>query len=233
MTKADANLPTSLVPGDCLRVSFATGLAGLLMRSLLGEFQKERPDLRLQLDVSDAFVDVAAKEFDVVIRIAEEANDAALTAKRLLASQRVLAASLSYLVQHGCPWTLRSLKKHKVLGSSTQSAEGELTWRFAREGRVKETTMSPYFLANDDLALITLACHNTGILYMPKIYIDNEVQRGRLKIIELNDAEGPEVGVFALYPHPVSPPQVRAFVDFVGKQLEQPDSLERWQPFER
>jgi len=220
---------SDLAPAGNLRVSLGSSLGAVLWPSLMLEFLQEWPDLRVDVVFCEPFVDVVAKGFDVVIRIAEELNDSALTAKRLLTSQRVLAASPCYLEHHGRPSSLRSLKKHRVLGLH-RSAEGEMEWRFTREGRARETMLSPFVVTNSDLSLILAACLNVGILYMPKILIDNELHRGRLEIIELDDAEGPEVGVFALYPHREPPAKVQVFVDFVGKQLAELDKPDRWQP---
>lgn len=220
---------SDLAPAGSLRVSIGSSLGALLMPCLVRTFLQEWPDIQLRLDFCEPFVDVVGKGYDAVIRIAEELNDSVLIAKRLATSQRMLAASPSYLEQRGCPTSLRSLKEHHVLGLHG-SAEHRKVWRFIHEGKVKETTLAPVFVANNDLALILAACLDVGILYTPKILIESELHRGHLKIIELNDAEGPEVGVFALYPHRDPPAKVRVFVDFVGKQLEKLDHLDRWRP---
>lgn len=225
----DARHGSDLAPAGRLRVSLASSLGAVLMPSLVRGFLQEWPDVQMSLNFCEPFVDVVGKGYDAVIRIAEDLNDSVLVAKRLATSQRVLAASPSYLEHHGCPPNLSSLKKHHVLGLH-QSAERGMVWRLTHEGRAKEITLVPVFVANNDLALILAACLDVGILYTPKILIESELHRGRLKIIELDDAEGPEVGVFALYPHREPPAKVQVFVDFVGKQLGELDSLDRWQP---
>lgn len=222
---------SDLEPSGSLRVSLASSLAAVLMPSLMNEFLRDWPEVRLNLHFGECFVDVVGKGYDTVIRVAERLTDSALTAKRLATSRRVLAASPGYLEKYGRPDRLSSLKKHRTLGTG-RTAERGMTWRFAKDGKAQEVLLTPVFAANNDLALVLAACLGVGVIYIPRILIESELHRGRLKVIELNDAEGPELGVFGMYPHREPPEKVRVFVDFVGKQLGSMDHLDRWSPLQ-
>lgn len=223
---------SDLTPSGSLRVSLPSSLAGALMPALVREFLKEWPELRLNVHFSDALVDVVGRGYDVVIRISEQLDDSVLTAKRLASTERVLAASAGYLEVHGRPNTLLSLKDHQALVRG-RTAERRAVWHFEQCGQPQDVTVNPNFVANNDLALVFGACLDLGILYMPKILIESELHQGLLQLIELEDARGPAVGVYALYPHRIPPAKVRVFVDFVGKQLETMGHLDRWRPLTR
>lgn len=220
---------SDLTPSGTLRISLASSLGAALMPNLVQEFLKDWPELQLSLHFGESLVDVVAKGYDVVIRIAEQLEDSVLTAKRLASTERVLAASPGYLATHDHPDTLQSLKCHKTLALG-RIAGRAMAWRFETESRSQEVMVTPTFVANNDLALVLGACLDVGIVYMPKILIESELYRGRLQLIELDDARGPDLGVYALYPHRVPPAKVRVFLDFVGKQLGAMDHLDRWRP---
>lgn len=222
---------SDLEPSGSLRVSLASSLAAVLMPGLMNEFLRDWPEVRLNLHFGECFVDLVGGGYDMVIRVAERLTDSALTAKRLATSRRVLAASPGYLEKHGRPTTLSSLKQHRTLGLG-RTAERGMTWRFTKSGKQQEVLLTPVFAANNDLALVLAACLDIGIIYIPRILIDSELHRKHLQVVELEDAEGPDLGVFAMYPHREPPEKVRVFVEFVGKQLRSLDHLDRWRPLQ-
>ena len=85
---------------------------------------------------------------------------------------------------------------------------------------------------NNDLVLILAACLGAGIVYMPQILITNELRIGQLREIQLDDAQGVEVGVYALYPKPNPPSKVRLFVDFASTRLKTLADFNRWPPLQ-
>jgi DNA-binding transcriptional LysR family regulator len=223
---------SDLTPSGSLRVSLPSSLAADLMPCLMKEFLREWPELRLNVHFSDSLVDVVGRGYDVVIRISEQLDDSVLTAKRLASSERVLAASAGYLATCGQPDTLLSLNAHRTLVRG-RTAERRTVWHFERDDKPRDVMVHPGFVANNDLALVFAACLDLGILYIPKILIESELHQNRLLLIELEDAQGPAVGVYALYPHRIPPAKVRVFVDFVGKQLGTMGHLDRWRPLMR
>lgn len=221
---------SDLEPSGRLRISIATSLGAVLMPCLARDFLHDWPDLQMSIHFSEPFVDVVGHGFDVVIRIAENLSDSVLVAKRLATSRKVLVASPGYLERHGKPSNLKSLKKFRALDLHAASERGS-AWRFVdANDKLKDTTLVPACVANNDLALILAACLDVGILYTPKLLVESELSRGHLQVIELDDAKGPEVGIYALYPHREPPAKVRVFVDFVSKQLSDIGQLDRWNP---
>ena len=221
---------SDLEPSGRLRISIATSLGAVLMPRLARDFLSEWPDLQMSIHFSEPFVDVVGHGFDAVIRIAENLTDSVLVAKRLATSRKVLVASPGYVERYGKPANLKALKEHRALDLHAASERGS-AWRFVdANDKAKETTLVPACVANNDLALILAACLDVGILYTPKILVESELSRGHLKVLDLDDAQGPEVGIYALYPHREPPAKVRVFVDFVSKQLNDIERLNRWDP---
>jgi DNA-binding transcriptional LysR family regulator len=92
---------------------FAPALAGFLALY---------PEIELDLDLSDDFVDLIASRYDVALRItAREA--AGLVGHRLVTNRRVLCAAPSYLARMGVPEKLGDLARHRLL-----AAQGQMPW---------------------------------------------------------------------------------------------------------
>ncbi len=216
-------------PTGTIRISLPSSLGAALMPAINQEFPKDWPDIRMVIDFGERYVDVIGKGFDAVIRLANKLPDSRLTARRLATTPRVLVASPRYLERRGTPRKLRDLKQHDCLCLGFRS-EHKMTWAFDTESAPTEISLTPAFAANNDLALILAACLDRGILYMPQLLIESEIHLGRLKRIELSDAKGQDVGVFAVYPQSKPPAKVRVFVEFVDKWLQRLEYTDRWAP---
>lgn len=223
---------SDLTPSGNLKISMASSLGALLMPCLADVFMKEWPAVRISLHLSEMLVDIVGKGFDVVIRIAERLDDSVLTATRLMTTQRIFVASPGYLQESGHPETIESLKDHRTLSLGTGS-ERSISWRYSTNGQSHEIGLVPTFLANNDLSLVLAACLDKGIMYVPKFLIQSEIDRGRLVQIDIKDVAGPELGIFAVYPHREPPAKVRVFVEFVKKHLVDLNTPDRWQPLVR
>ena len=216
-------------PSGTLRVSLPSSLGSALMPGLMCEFRQQFPEVNLSIDFGAEHVDIVARGFDVVIRVAERLPDSGLTAKRLTTSPRVLAASEHYIESHGMPGKLEDLRQHRCLALASRSERG-VTWTFDSADGAVDISLNPVFAANNDLVLVLAACLNVGILYTPQVLIDNEIQRGRLHVIELHDCKWPVYGLYAVYPRGKPAAKVRVFVEFVEKQLGMLGSTDRWAP---
>ncbi len=212
-----------------LCVSMPSSLGATLMPGLMGEFRAEHPELKLSIDFSEQHVDVVGRGFDVVIRVARSLPDSRLKAKRLTTSPRVLAASAQYIERHGLPGKLEDLRHHHCLALGSPF-ERQVTWSFDSSDGSVDISLNPVFAANNCLALVLAACLDVGILYMPQVHIDNEIQLERLHVINLHDCKWPVYGLYAVYPKGNPAAKVRVFVEFVEKQLGMLGTTDRWAP---
>lgn len=228
----DAVHGSDLTPSGSLRLSMPSSLGALLQPSIVNSFMAKWPDIRVSLHLSEALVDIVGKGFDAVIRIAERLEDSVLTATRLTTTRRVFAASPGYLEKHGRPHQVSDLKRHSI-ASLGLGVEHSISWRYLAGDSRHEIELRPNFVANSDLSVVLAACLDVGIVYLPEMLIQDEIDRDRLTPIDLVDAKGPELGVFAIYPHRNPPAKVKVFVDFVKKEIVGMDAADRWQPLKK
>ncbi|MDE1917107.1 MAG: LysR family transcriptional regulator [Sphingomonadales bacterium] len=109
-------------PQGPLRITAPTSFGRMHLAPALARFLARYPDIALQLDLSDEFVDLIEGRYDVALRITARV-EGALVAHRLVANRRVLCASPDYLARRGTPATLADLARHDVL-----AAQGQMPW---------------------------------------------------------------------------------------------------------
>lgn len=201
-------------PAGLLRVSAPTSFGRLHVAPHLHGFLAEHPRIRLELDLTDANVDLFAGRTDLAIRIAG-AIPASLTAHRLGSSRRLLCASPDYLARHGMPETLAALARHRLL-----AAEGQLPWRLERGRQRHSVEGISHVRTNSSEVVRELVLTGVGIALRSLWDVHAAVADGRLQVV-MPGWEGPrDLGVHALHPRAQAvPPAVAAFVGFLQRSL--------------
>nr|WP_303692386.1 LysR family transcriptional regulator [Brevundimonas naejangsanensis] len=192
-----------------LRVSAPTSF-GRRLAPLLAPFLEAQPRLTLELNLTDAFVDLMAEDVDVAVRIGSyEAADPLM--HRLAPNRRGLCASPAYLAEHGAPQTLDDLRRHAQLAADNQS-----TWRLeGPEGPVVFRARSRVRTNSSEVAR-ELALAGLGVALRSTWDVGDELRDGRLKVVLPQYAGSSDVAIFALTAGRArAETRVRAFIDFL------------------
>lgn len=169
-------------PRGLLRVSAPVALGRQRIAPMLPSFLQRYPEIRLELDLSDRFVNLAQEGFDLAIRHAQTAPETHV-AWVLRESRSLLVASSEYLERHGVPQHPADLSRHECLlylrDGSAQS------WGFEREvGRKRRervgVPVSGRFKANNSEVLREAVLGGLGIGLLPDFTAMDELQAGRL-----------------------------------------------------
>lgn len=201
-----------------LRVTAPGQIGRQRIAPIVVEFQREHPDLAVQLDLSDAVVDLVESGHDLAIRFGSLA-DSSLVARTLAPSFRVLCASPAYLAQHGVPAQPSDLTRHRCILIG-QQRRGE--WRFDDH---EQTTVhvTGTFITNDGEAAHKLALEGAGIAVKSIWDVGDNILEGRLcRVLPTHSISA--APLHAIYPHAQHlAPRVRRFVDFLKQRL-----IESW-----
>lgn len=197
-------------PSGRLRVSAPTSFGRLHLAPHLHAFLEAQPLVRLEIDLTDRYVDLLAERIDVAVRIAAPPEDARHW-HRLAANRRVLCASPAYLARHGEPATLEDLHAHRVL-----AAVGQFPWRLEGPRGPCTFESESHVRTNSSEVVRELALGGDGIALRSTWDVARDLRAGRLVRV-LRDHEGASnVGVYAVRaPSELVSPTVRAFVAFV------------------
>ncbi|MEM5533542.1 LysR family transcriptional regulator [Pseudoalteromonas arctica] len=189
-------------------MSFGTKhLAGLLV-----DFQKQYPNLKLDLRLTDQYVDIVEQGIDIALRIGVLKNST-LIAKKIAPIRLAVFASPDYLKRHGTPQTLLDLQSHNYLRYS----HSEPTKRLFGVNELKsELKLESNFVANNGDLLLNTAIAGGGIAMQPTFIAGEALAQGKVVRI-LNDYEPDPMGLYMVYANrQFLPSKVRAFVDFTS-----------------
>ena len=189
-------------------MSFGTKhLAGLLV-----DFQKQYPNLKLDLRLTDQYVDIVEQGIDIALRIGVLKNST-LIAKKIAPIHLAVFASPDYLKRHGTPQTLLDLQSHNYLRYS----HSEPTKRLFGVNELKsELKLESNFVANNGDLLLNTAIAGGGIAMQPTFIAGEALAQGKVVRI-LNDYEPDPMGLYMVYANrQFLPSKVRAFVDFTS-----------------
>lgn len=187
--------------------------------AMVTEFAAAHPDVRVQLHVSTAHVDLKRDGYDVAIR-ASSALEPGLVARTLRRDPIVAVATPAYLEAHGTPKTVRDLKHHRCVMGFARGELPETHWPLARGGRVAVTGS---FFSNDLQKLHAAALAGLGIAVLPGVVMYESVVRGELVHVLAGIIEA-EARISVVYPErEFVPPQVRAFIDTVVAWADKAD----------
>jgi DNA-binding transcriptional LysR family regulator len=163
-----------------LRLSAPPSISDSLLSPLVGAFQASYPNVRVQIFVSERFVDHIAEGIDLAFRVGE-LKDSSLVPRRLLTYRHQLVASPSYLEKCKPPKTPQDLLKHPLF-SFLRRGNPENSWGFGHvNGKDTETlSFQPHLSMNDYAGLATALLAGAGIGDLPPIVQPQLLREGRL-----------------------------------------------------
>lgn len=202
-------------PTGVLRVSAPTSFGRLHIAPRLHDFLRSAPRVTLELNLTDANVDLVADRVDVAVRIASDIPPS-LVAHRLGSSRRLLCAAPAYLAEHGQPQTPGELMRHRLL-----AAEGQWPWRLVNGRRRQSIDGQSHVRTNSSEIVRELALSGVGIALRSIWDVGDALAAGRLVPV-LPGWEGPrDLAIHALHPRaPAVPAAVTAFVAFLRRTLD-------------
>ena len=205
-------------PRGTLRLNIPAAFGRLHIAPALPDLLASHPALRVDLAMTDAFVDLVEEGVDVAIRIGE-LEDSSLIARRLAPNRRVLCASPDYLARHGVPGAPADLSKHNCLMYKRQNRS---VWRLRNAGRIHEAEVSGSLIANNADALHVAALGGVGLVILPIWLVGRDIQRGALQIVlaDYQVSSGALSNIYAVYPYNRHlSAKVRAFIDFLRQRI--------------
>ncbi|MDF2696999.1 MAG: Transcriptional regulator, LysR family protein [Labilithrix sp.] len=214
--EADVQAGDAVLAG-ALRVSAPTLLGEELVAPIAARFLKEHPDVRLELELTDRFVDVVSEPIDLAVRVAPRLPESGLLARRIGDLTWVLVASPAYLRERGEPATPRDLTEHRCLELAHGSDRGH--WRLEHRGRPFELGVRGPLVCTSLVALRRCAREGLGIVQLPAYIAREDIQRGRLVQV-LPGVTGARRTVYVVQPtRAFVAPRVRAFVERIASEL--------------
>lgn len=196
-----------------LRVSVPSDFATTTLAPIVSDFLKAYPDLGLDLDLDNRFVDITGEGYDAAIRIGTLA-DSSLMARKLAQSKVMVVASRDYFDAHGRPQSFAELTEHKLIGYSR--GRGPSIFRVSDiEGQKHIFRIDQALTINNGSMIAQAAVSGIGVATSPCFVCWELVKQGQLEEV-LVDQSPDRLDIHVVYP-PASytQPKLRAFIDFM------------------
>jgi len=182
-----------------LRIAVPSDIGRNVVLPVITAFCEKHPKLSLRISFSDHVSDVFRDPVDVAIRYGVLENSSYVALPLAEDNRRVLAASPTYLQQHGRPQQLEDLLRHHCL---LYSLNGHVydKWSFPENGVRRQLTVSSRMLCDDADVVRRWAVAGMGIAYKSWIDVSADVLAGRLEIL-LPDRPGEAAPLSLICPH--------------------------------
>ncbi|TXD63408.1 LysR family transcriptional regulator [Ralstonia sp. TCR112] len=206
-------------PAGVLRVGTSPLLAETLLAGWLAEFADAHPKLRIELDLSNTYVDLIEQRIDVAIRAATgplPSRD--VVARHLVVSPRVLVASPALIARVGEPDTPAALENFPCLGQGSLTRSRDWVLQDARGHRLS-LPIRPRFASDNIIALREAAIAGLGLTILPQHCCHAALGGGQLRRVLRGWTPEP-ADLHALYPSRAGvPPSVKALVAFLRERF--------------
>lgn len=168
-------------PRGLVRITAPVALGRQHVAPTLPAFLRQYPEIRLELDLSDRFVNLAQEGFDLAIRHTQAPPETHV-AWELCGTRSMLVASREYLRRHGTPQQPADLSSHACLLYLRDDA-GQ-SWSFERESRRRPerlaVTVSGPLKANNSEVLRDAVLAGLGVGLLPDFSACELLASGRL-----------------------------------------------------
>lgn len=213
-------------PAGTLRVSVAPGFARQYVLPLMPQFLARYPALRLDWSFENRRVDLVKEGFDAAIG-AGLAADANVVARPLAMIKPLTVAAPAYLAAHGTPLALSDLGHHDCIRLRSATSGRLRDWTFVAGGETVTIPVEGRLILTDLDAIGEAALAGMGLARLGAHQVLPYLDDGRLQRV-LDAFPAPPGAIQVYYTQSrLTPPKVRAFVDFLSETLGSNEWLAR------
>lgn len=197
-----------------VRVSAPTTFAHHVLLPALSAFRAAKPEIEVDVDVSNRNVDFTAEGFDFAVRLGR-IRERGFVTRQLGKAALGVFASPAYLARRSPPRSPDQLHQHACLTFIMPGTGRALPWTFAT-GPQAWTPQAGVRCAGDPLAVVSLARAGLGLVQTYDFVVARDLERGLLVEV-LRDARGASRPFSVVYPEASKrSPAARALIDFVA-----------------
>lgn len=208
-------------PEGLLRVTAATTFGHCSLAPVIAGFLAEYPEINVQLELTNRFVDIVEEGFDLAIRVSD-LQDSSLIGRSLMPVKRYACASPAYIERRGEPEAPSELESHTCVISSSDGSEAR--WHFTDPDGEYEVIVSGRLRVNSMEAAAQAVRDGVGIGVLPHYAVRQQLAAGEIRrVLTDYDIKGRQQ-IYVLYPHRHHlSAKVRVFIDYLLAALANED----------
>jgi DNA-binding transcriptional LysR family regulator len=182
-------------PEGMLRISVPVILGQTSFLDFLSGFLKTYSGIRIDLSITNLFLDLVAENLDVAIRFGD-LEDSSVVATRIGKSVRYVVATPRYLKGQKLPLEPADLQLHECVMLNARN--NETHWDLVSGRKKARVHVSGPISSHDFNSVSTFVYQGHGIGLLPSTYCDEALKTGALVRL-LPKWVSPEIPVFAVY----------------------------------
>jgi DNA-binding transcriptional LysR family regulator len=183
------------MPEGLLRMSVPVILSQEPFLNFLSEFLKAQPRIRIELSITNLFLDLVEENIDVAIRFGE-LEDSSVVATRMGHSIRYVVAAPEYLKGRKLPVEPTDLKLHDCVMLNARNNETD--WDLVSGRKKARIRVTGPISSRDFNSVSRFVYWGHGIGLLPSTYCDQALASGALKRL-LPKWASAQIPVFAVY----------------------------------
>ena len=201
-----------------LRIGVSMTFGRRVVAPLLIDFLERHPEVDIDLNCDDRYVDIVSHGLDLAIRLGKLA-DSSLGCRWVGASPWAMVASPGYLAVHGAPAKPADLAAHRCLIYST--VQGDDVWRLQDVRGVEAAVDVGGRLKSNNLSILfDAACAGMGVAILPRYLAAPAIQSGALLPV-LADCPLPSQEINVVFPSPrFVPTHALALTSFLQRSFQ-------------
>lgn len=168
-------------PAGSIRITCTDTVIETVFRSKLGPFLRQYPEIKVELDMNYALVDIVADRFDAGVRIGE-ALEKDMVATRIGPDWRFcVVGSPDYFEQRALPKSPQDLRDHNCINLRLAGSGGFLRWEFkSPEGRDINLRVEGQATFSTSGAALQAALDGIGLTWVPQELAASYISDGGL-----------------------------------------------------
>lgn len=207
-----------LAPSGRIRVAMSAGFGRMYVLPKLPRFFEEYPDITVETDISDHYINLIENRIDVAIRIGS-LSDSSLVARKIGSGETALMATPGYLERKGTPATPADLAGHECV--TFVSGGAARPWQFREADRTVTVDPVGPIRTSDAEHVRVGVLSGLGLAQGPAWLFSEELESGA--VVRVLPEYAPERHpIYAISPSGrLQSSKVRVFVDFLARAFAQ------------
>ena len=200
-------------PSGLLRITTFAWVAQKILEPKLPAFLEANPDVRVEVGIQDALIDIVAEGFDAGIRFGETVEKDMVAVRVGPDLRSIVVGTPDYFSRYPLPTSPFDLERHRCINYRLTTSGGILPWEFRRDGKDIKIRPPGPLVVNDGALSAAAIRAGSGLGYIMETDVAEDLAAGRL--VQVLDDWCPTFPGCYLY-HPSrrqSPPALRALIE--------------------
>jgi DNA-binding transcriptional LysR family regulator len=204
-------------PSGTLRLLVHRMALSQAIEPVLPAFRQAYPDVKVEITVDDAQIELVEGGYDAGIRIGEFIDRDMIAVRVSPPFSWLVLGSPSYFAIHGRPRVPEDLADHECVRFRLPGTGRVYRWEFSRDGQALTIDPPGSVLVDDATLLRALAVKGMGLVYTSSLQAAPEISAGLLEPV-LEPFAPARDSLFVYFPSSSrNQPKLRAFVEACGR----------------